>query len=82
MHLHILGIGGTFMAGLAALGQERGDRVTGSDTALYPPMSTQLERLGISWTEGYDARFLQPAPDLVLVGNALSRGNPAIEALL
>ena len=82
MHLHILGIGGTFMAGLAALGQERGDRVTGSDLSLYPPMSTQLKRLGIDWTEGYDARFLQPAPDLVLVGNALSRGNVAVEALL
>lgn len=70
------------MAGLAALGRERGDRVTGSDLALYPPMSTQLEQLGIGWLEGYDRPFLDPAPDLVLVGNALSRGNAAVETLL
>lgn len=82
MHLHILGIGGTFMAGLAALGKERGDRVTGSDVAIYPPMSTQLKALGIEWTEGYDGSFLDPRPDLVIVGNALSRGNAAVEALL
>jgi UDP-N-acetylmuramate: L-alanyl-gamma-D-glutamyl-meso-diaminopimelate ligase len=82
MHLHILGIGGTFMAGLAALGKERGDRITGSDLAIYPPMSTQLKALGIEWTEGYDRAFLDPRPDLVIIGNVLSRGNPAIEALL
>ncbi|MHB1528367.1 MAG: UDP-N-acetylmuramate:L-alanyl-gamma-D-glutamyl-meso-diaminopimelate ligase [Acidiferrobacteraceae bacterium] len=82
MHLHILGIGGTFMAGLAALGKEQGHRITGSDLAIYPPMSTQLKTLGIEWSEGYDQAFLDPRPDLVIIGNVLSRGNPAIEALL
>ena len=82
MHLHILGIGGTFMAGLARLAVALGHRVTGSDQALYPPMSTQLEELGVIVSEGYDPAALQPAPDVVVVGNALARGNPAVEYVL
>ncbi|MCC6201575.1 MAG: UDP-N-acetylmuramate:L-alanyl-gamma-D-glutamyl-meso-diaminopimelate ligase [Gammaproteobacteria bacterium] len=82
MHLHILGICGTFMAGLARLARELGHTVTGADANVYPPMSEQLRELGIVLHEGYDADQLNPAPDLVLVGNALSRGNPAVEALL
>jgi len=81
-HIHILGICGTFMGGVALLAREAGLRVTGSDEAVYPPMSTQLERLGITLHQGYDPAVLQPAPDRVLVGNALSRGNPAVEYLL
>jgi UDP-N-acetylmuramate: L-alanyl-gamma-D-glutamyl-meso-diaminopimelate ligase len=80
MSLHILGICGTFMGGVAALARERGDAVSGSDQNVYPPMSTQLEALGISLGSGYTADL--PAADTVLVGNALSRGNPAVEALL
>ncbi len=82
MRLHILGICGTFMGGLAALSRELGMTVTGSDRGIYPPMSTQLEALGIALEPGYDPAHLDPPPDLVLVGNALSRGNPAIEHLL
>lgn len=82
MHVHILGICGTFMAGIAALAKARGHRVTGSDQNVYPPMSTQLERLGIDLIEGFDAGQLEPAPDCVIVGNALSRGNPVVEAML
>lgn len=82
MHLHILGIGGTFMAGLARLAIESGHRVTGSDADLYPPMSTQLESLGVEVHDGYGAEALTPKPDLVIVGNAVSRGNPAVEHLL
>ncbi|MGR8920835.1 MAG: UDP-N-acetylmuramate:L-alanyl-gamma-D-glutamyl-meso-diaminopimelate ligase, partial [Gammaproteobacteria bacterium] len=82
MHLHVLGIGGTFMAGMARLAVELGHEVTGSDQALYPPMSTQLEALGIRVFEGYDPAALDPAPDLVVVGNALSRGNPCVEHIL
>ncbi len=81
-HLHILGICGTFMGGLAQLAAARGFRVTGSDTGVYPPMSTQLEAAGIGLMEGYAPGHLDPAPDLVVVGNALSRGNPAVEAVL
>ena len=77
MRLHILGICGTFMGGLAALARELGHAVEGSDQDIYPPMSTQLEALGIALQRGYLAGHLQPAPDRVLVGNALSRGNPA-----
>jgi UDP-N-acetylmuramate: L-alanyl-gamma-D-glutamyl-meso-diaminopimelate ligase len=80
--LHILGIGGTFMGGLAALARELGHAVEGSDQSIYPPMSTQLEALGIALKSGYRAEHLVPAPELVIVGNALSRGNPAIEHLL
>ena len=82
MRLHILGICGTFMGGIAALARELGHEVEGSDANVYPPMSTQLEHLGIRLLQGYRAEHLQPAPDLVIVGNALSRGNPAIEHLL
>ncbi|HET6632124.1 MAG TPA: UDP-N-acetylmuramate:L-alanyl-gamma-D-glutamyl-meso-diaminopimelate ligase [Rhodanobacteraceae bacterium] len=82
MRLHILGICGTFMGGLAALARELGHIVEGSDANVYPPMSTQLEALGIELKHGYSAAHLQPPPDLVLVGNALSRGNPAVEYML
>jgi UDP-N-acetylmuramate: L-alanyl-gamma-D-glutamyl-meso-diaminopimelate ligase len=81
-HVHILGICGTFMGGVALLARELGYQVSGSDANVYPPMSTQLEAAGISLQEGYHAEHLQPAPDLVVVGNALSRGNPAVEYLL
>ena len=82
MRVHILGICGTFMGGIAALAKALGHEVAGSDAGVYPPMSTQLEALGIRLFEGYKPEHLQPAPDLVVVGNALSRGNPAIEAML
>jgi UDP-N-acetylmuramate: L-alanyl-gamma-D-glutamyl-meso-diaminopimelate ligase len=82
MKLHILGICGTFMGGVAALARELGHRVEGSDANVYPPMSTQLEQLGIELRSGYSAAHLEPAPDLIVVGNALSRGNPAIEHML
>ena len=82
MHIHILGICGTFMGGLAVLAKQLGYRVTGSDANVYPPMSTQLEQQGIELTEGYDPSQLDPAPDLVVVGNAMSRGNPCVEYVL
>ena len=82
MRLHILGICGTFMGGIAALAKELGHEVEGSDAAVYPPMSTQLEVLGIRLKEGYKAEHLRPPPDMVVVGNALSRGNPAVEHVL
>jgi UDP-N-acetylmuramate: L-alanyl-gamma-D-glutamyl-meso-diaminopimelate ligase len=82
MHIHILGICGTFMGGIAALAKAAGHRVSGSDNNVYPPMSTQLKRLGITIFEGYDAAQLQPVPDCVVIGNAMSRGNPAVEAVL
>jgi UDP-N-acetylmuramate: L-alanyl-gamma-D-glutamyl-meso-diaminopimelate ligase len=81
-HLHILGICGTFMGGIALLARELGYRVTGSDASVYPPMSTQLQAAGIGLMEGYLPQHLQSAPDMVVVGNALSRGNPAVEYLL
>ena len=82
MRLHILGICGTFMGGVAALARELGLQVEGSDASVYPPMSTQLESLGIRLMDGYQAEHLQPAPDLVVVGNAMVRGNPAVEYML
>lgn len=82
MHIHILGICGTFMGGIAAIAKSLGHKVTGSDANVYPPMSTQLEQLGIALTQGYDPKQLQPAPDLVIIGNAMSRGNPAVEYTL
>ncbi|MFI4884080.1 MAG: UDP-N-acetylmuramate:L-alanyl-gamma-D-glutamyl-meso-diaminopimelate ligase [Steroidobacterales bacterium] len=82
MHVHILGVCGTFMGGIAAIGRAAGHRVTGSDRNVYPPMSTQLEALGIELVEGYDAAQLDPAPDVVVVGNVMTRGQPVIEALL
>jgi UDP-N-acetylmuramate: L-alanyl-gamma-D-glutamyl-meso-diaminopimelate ligase len=82
MKLHILGICGTFMGGVAVLARELGHCVEGSDQNIYPPMSTQLEELGIALKPGYRAENLEPPPDLVIVGNAMSRGNPAIEHML
>ncbi|MEM1411180.1 MAG: UDP-N-acetylmuramate:L-alanyl-gamma-D-glutamyl-meso-diaminopimelate ligase [Pseudomonadota bacterium] len=81
-HIHILGICGTFMGGIALLARRAGYRVTGADQNTYPPMSTLLESEGIELTEGYDPAQLDPAPDLVVIGNALSRGNPCVEAVL
>jgi UDP-N-acetylmuramate: L-alanyl-gamma-D-glutamyl-meso-diaminopimelate ligase len=82
LHIHILGICGTFMGGLAVIARQMGYHVTGSDQNVYPPMSTQLESQGILLMEGYRAENLDPKPDLVVVGNALSRGNPEVEAVL
>src|SRR4026207_112118 len=82
MHLHILGICGTFMGGIAAIAKAAGHRVTGSDRNVYPPMSTQLEALGIELVRGCDAAQLKPQPDVVLVGNVIARGVPVVEALL
>lgn len=82
MHIHILGICGTFMGGIAALAKALGHQVTGSDAQVYPPMSDQLRALGIELIEGYDPAQLEPRPDLVIIGNAMSRGNPAVEAVL
>jgi UDP-N-acetylmuramate: L-alanyl-gamma-D-glutamyl-meso-diaminopimelate ligase len=81
-HIHILGIAGTFMGGVAVIAKLAGFRVTGSDLNVYPPMSTQLEALGIEFVQGYGASQLDLAPDMVVVGNALSRGSPVIEAML
>ena len=82
MHIHILGICGTFMGGIAAIAKSLGHKVTGADDNVYPPMSTQLEQLGIELTQGWDPAQLEPVPDLVIIGNALSRGNPAVEYVL
>ena len=82
MHLHILGICGTFMGGIALLARALGHQVTGSDANVYPPMSTQLEAAGINLMEGYGADQLEPAPDVVVVGNAMKRGLPVVEAML
>lgn len=82
MHIHILGICGTFMGSLALLARNMGHQVTGSDTGIYPPMSTQLEQAGVEIWEGYKAAHLEPAPDLVVVGNACKRGMEAVEYML
>jgi UDP-N-acetylmuramate: L-alanyl-gamma-D-glutamyl-meso-diaminopimelate ligase len=82
MHFHFSGIGGAAMAPLAGMLAERGHRVTGSDAGVYPPASTLLEGLGIRWKNGFDAANLDPAPDVVVIGNALSRGNPEVEYVL
>ncbi len=82
MKLHILGICGTFMGGVAALARELGHEVDGSDQNVYPPMSTQLEQLGITLTSGYKAENITADTQQVIVGNALSRGNPAVEYVL
>jgi UDP-N-acetylmuramate: L-alanyl-gamma-D-glutamyl-meso-diaminopimelate ligase len=81
-HIHILGIAGTFMGGVAAIAKEAGFKVTGSDLNVYPPMSTQLNALGIEFVQGYGAEQLSLKPDMVVIGNALSRGSPVIEAML
>ena len=82
MHIHILGICGTFMGSLAQLAQQLGHQVSGCDANVYPPMSTQLELAGINLIQGFDPQQLIPAPDLIIVGNAMSRGNPCVEYML
>ncbi|HEV7433138.1 MAG TPA: UDP-N-acetylmuramate:L-alanyl-gamma-D-glutamyl-meso-diaminopimelate ligase [Steroidobacteraceae bacterium] len=82
MHVHILGICGTFMGGVAVLARAAGHRVSGSDRNVYPPMSTQLAALGIELSDGFGAEQLDPPPDVVVVGNVCTRGMPVIEALL
>lgn len=82
MHLHILGICGTFMGGLALIARAAGHRVTGCDAGVYPPMSTQLEEQGIALIEGFGAEQIALKPDLFIIGNVVSRGNPLMEAIL
>jgi len=82
MHIHILGICGTFMGGIAQLARQMGYTVSGSDANVYPPMSTQLEQAGIQIKEGFLPTHLEPEPDLVIIGNAMSRGNPLVELVL
>ena len=82
MHIHILGICGTFMGGLAVLAKEAGHKVTGCDANVYPPMSTQLEAQGIELIQGFGAEQTQLKPDLYVIGNVVSRGNPLIEEIL
>ncbi|HXY79196.1 MAG TPA: UDP-N-acetylmuramate:L-alanyl-gamma-D-glutamyl-meso-diaminopimelate ligase [Candidatus Bathyarchaeia archaeon] len=81
-HIHLLGIAGSAMSPVAGMLKERGFHVTGSDVNVYPPASTQLSSLGIRWNEGYRPENLQPAPDLAVIGNAISRGNPELEYIL
>ncbi len=81
-HVHVIGIGGSAMAPLAGMLREQGFRVTGSDSGVYPPASTLLDSLGISFYNTFDAAHLQPAPDLVVVGNIIARGNPELEEVL
>ena len=82
MHIHILGICGTFMGGLALIARAAGHKVTGCDMAVYPPMSTQLEEQGIELVEGYGAEQIELQPDLFIIGNVVSRGNPLMEEIL
>ena len=82
MHVHLIGIAGTAMASLAGLLRAKGHRVTGSDEGVYPPMSTMLDELGIAYARSFHPSNLEPAPDLVVVGNAISRGNAELEAVL
>ncbi|MDB5862914.1 MAG: UDP-N-acetylmuramate:L-alanyl-gamma-D-glutamyl-meso-diaminopimelate ligase, partial [Betaproteobacteria bacterium] len=82
MHIHILGVCGTFMGGLAVLAREAGHKVTGCDANVYPPMSTQLEAQGIELIEGYGADQIALAPDVFVIGNVIARGNPLMEAVL
>jgi UDP-N-acetylmuramate: L-alanyl-gamma-D-glutamyl-meso-diaminopimelate ligase len=82
LHFHLSGIGGAAMTPLAGMLAASGYRVTGSDAGVYPPASTLLESLGIAWKNGFDAANLDPSPDIVVIGNALSRGNPEVEAVL
>jgi UDP-N-acetylmuramate: L-alanyl-gamma-D-glutamyl-meso-diaminopimelate ligase len=82
VHLHILGICGTFMGGIAAIAQQAGHRVTGCDANVYPPMSDQLGALGIRLIEGYGADQMSLSPDLWVIGNVVTRGNPLMEAIL
>jgi UDP-N-acetylmuramate: L-alanyl-gamma-D-glutamyl-meso-diaminopimelate ligase len=82
LHYHLIGIGGTAMASLAGLLKAAGHTVTGSDENVYPPMSTGLQQMGIAYNQGYKPENLSPTPDVVIVGNAISRGNPELEAVL
>ncbi|MDG6737607.1 Mur ligase domain-containing protein, partial [Staphylococcus aureus] len=82
MRIHILGICGTFMGGLAMMARSLGHEVTGSDANVYPPMSTQLEAQGIELIEGFDPEQLSIGADLYVIGNVISRGNPLMEAIL
>lgn len=82
MHIHILGICGTFMGSLAILARSQGHKVTGSDQNVYPPMSSLLTEQGIDLIQGYDPAQLEPRPDVVVIGNAMKRGNPCVEAVL
>ncbi|QRF89423.1 UDP-N-acetylmuramate:L-alanyl-gamma-D-glutamyl-meso-diaminopimelate ligase [Alcaligenes faecalis] len=82
MHIHILGICGTFMGGLALIARSAGHTVTGCDAGVYPPMSTQLEEQGIELIEGFGAEQTRLSPDLYIVGNVVTRGNPLMEAIL
>src|SRR3954453_8450662 len=81
-HLHILGICGTFMGGIAAIAKAAGYRVTGRDSNVYPPMSDQLAALGIALIEGFDESQLKLRPDVWVIGNVVTRGNPLMEAIL
>jgi len=81
-HIHLIGICGTAMGSLAGMLTSRGYRVTGSDVNVYPPMSEQLAALGIEIRQGYRPEHLEPAPDLVVIGNIVSRGNPEGDAVL
>ena len=82
MHIHILGICGTFMAGIASLAKAQGHKVTGCDQNIYPPMSTQLEQLDIKITEGYDVKQVEIKPDIFIIGNVTAYVNPLIESIL
>ncbi len=82
MHIHILGICGTFMGGIAAIACESGHRVTGCDQDVYPPMSTQLESQGIELIAGYSPEQIQLQPDIFVIGNVITRGNPLMEEIL
>ena len=82
MRIHILGICGTFMSGIAVIAKQCGHHVVGSDLNVYPPMSTQLKEQGITLFEGYQAADIDPAVDCVIVGNVIKRGNPAMEHVL
>jgi UDP-N-acetylmuramate: L-alanyl-gamma-D-glutamyl-meso-diaminopimelate ligase len=82
MHIHVIGICGTFMAGMASLAKDLGHTVTGCDQNVYPPMSTFLESKDIQITQGFDANQVSLKPDLFIVGNVVSRGNPLMEEIL
>jgi len=82
MHIHILGICGTFMGGIAVIAKQARHEVTGCDANVYPPMSTQLESQGIRLTEGWDPKQIELEPDLFVIGNVVSRGNPLVEEIL
>ena len=82
MHIHILGICGTFMGGIAVIAKQAGFRVTGCDANVYPPMSTQLETQGIELIQGFDVEQLALRPDVFVIGNVVTRGNPLMEAIL